>query len=60
MNEEQKTPINLTLSLGAINMILAALGKAPYEQVADLVQVIRDQAVPQISEQAAPAEQPNP
>jgi len=29
-------------------MVLAALAKAPYEQVADLVQSIREQAIPQI------------
>ena len=48
MSEELNTPVNLTLPLGAVNMILSALGKAPYEQVADLVQSIREQASPQI------------
>ena len=48
MNDELKTPINLTLPLGAVNVIMAALGKAPYEQVADLVQAIREQAIPQV------------
>jgi hypothetical protein len=48
MNDELKTPINLTLPLGAVNMVMAALGKAPYEQVAELVQSIREQAIPQI------------
>jgi hypothetical protein len=48
MNDEMKTPINLTLPLGAVNMVMAALGKAPYEQVAELVQSIREQAIPQI------------
>ena len=48
MSEELNKSINLTLPLGAVNLILSALAKAPYEQVADLVQAIRDQALPQI------------
>ena len=48
MNEELNTPIALTLPLGAVNIVLAALAKAPYEQVADLVQAIREQAIPQV------------
>lgn len=48
MNEELNTPINLTLPLGAVNIVLAALAKAPYEQVADLMQSIREQAIPQV------------
>ena len=48
MNEELNTPITLTLPLGGVNMVLAALAKAPYEQVADLVQSIREQAIPQV------------
>jgi len=48
MSEELNTSINLTLPLGAVNMVLSALAKAPYEQVADLVQNIRAQTIPQI------------
>jgi len=48
MSEELNTPITLTLPLGGVNMVLAALAKAPYEQVADLVQAIREQAIPQV------------
>lgn len=48
MNEELNTPIALTLPLGAVNLVLLALAKAPYEQVADLVQSIREQTIPQI------------
>jgi hypothetical protein len=48
MNEELNTPIKLTLPLGAVNIVLAALAKAPYEQVAELVQSIREQAIPQV------------
>jgi hypothetical protein len=38
----------LKLPLGAVNLVLAALAKAPYEQVADLVQSIREQTIPRI------------
>ena len=50
MNEQEvlSTPIELKLPLGAVNVILAALAKAPYEQVADLVQAIKEQAIPQV------------
>lgn len=48
MNEELNAPIKLTLPLGAVNIVMAALGKAPYEQVADVVQSIREQAIPQV------------
>ena len=48
MNQELNTHINLTLPLGAVNIVLAALAKAPSEQVADLVQSIREQAIPQV------------
>ena len=40
--------ITLTLTLTQVNIIMAALGKAPYEAVADVVQAIREQAVPQV------------
>jgi len=58
--ETLATLVKLELPLGAVNMILAALAKAPYEQVADLVQAIREQAIPQIPmpQEAKPAEQP--
>ena len=50
MNEQEilNTKIELKLPLGAVNMVLAALAKAPYEQVADLVQAIKEQAIPQV------------
>jgi hypothetical protein len=40
--------ITLTLTLTQVNVIMAALGKAPYEAVADVVQSIREQAIPQV------------
>lgn len=38
----------LKLSLQEVNTILAALGKAPFEQVAGLIGNIRGQAEPQL------------
>ena len=40
--------INLELSLNEINLILQALGQAPYAQVAELVDKIKGQAIPQV------------
>lgn len=43
--------IHLELELAEVNGILSALGKFPFEQVADLVEKIRDQAIPQVPEE---------
>ena len=40
--------INLDLSVQEINLILQALGQAPYVQVADIVEKIKEQATPQV------------
>lgn len=45
---EPTVTIELKLPLQAVNYIMAILGKQPFEQVADLVQGIREQAVPQL------------
>jgi hypothetical protein len=47
MNEQNVT-IELKLPLNYVNVVLASLGKAPYEAVADVVQAIREQAIPQL------------
>lgn len=58
---DQNVNITLKLPLPAVNAIMAALGKMPFEQVADLVQAIREQAIPQLpvpdvkNETSAPA-----
>jgi len=46
--EVMSTSIKLELPLGAVNLILAFLAKAPYEQVADLIQAVREQTIPQV------------
>lgn len=50
---EQKVTIELTVT--EVNNVLAALSKFPFEQVADLITSIRNQAVAQVP-QEPPAE----
>lgn len=47
MNDQNVT-IELKLPLTAVNFIMGMLGKQPFEQVADLIQGIREQAIPQL------------
>lgn len=46
--ELNSTEITLKLPLGAVNGILAMLAEKPFAQVADLIQAIREQAIPQV------------
>jgi hypothetical protein len=46
--DEKSVSIELKLPLPAVNYIMALLGKQPFEQVADLIQGIRKQAMPQL------------
>lgn len=45
---DPQTPVTLTLDVGAVNGIIIALAKLPYEQTAGLIDAIRAQAVAQI------------
>jgi len=56
MNQTNQQQVNLTLPVQAVEVILAALGKQPFEQVADLFMAIRQQAVSQLNEQPAAEE----
>jgi hypothetical protein len=47
--------ITLDLTVNEINLIFAALGQAPYAQVAELFEKIKVQAVPQV--EALPKEE---
>lgn len=48
--------LKFELSIEEANLILAALGKAPFEQVASLISKLREQAQPQLAaQQTAPA-----
>jgi hypothetical protein len=50
------TEIKLTLTLDEVNNILGALGNISYVQVKDLIEKVRNQAIPQA--QAAEAANP--
>ena len=43
--------INLNLTVNDVNVVLQALGNAPYVQVFELIEKIRDQAGPQVQAQ---------
>lgn len=60
MQLDGKTPLNLTLTLDMVNIVLAALSTQSYERVAGIIAAIQQQAAPQISipqGTAAPAAQ---
>ena len=44
----ENTEITIKLPLAQVNLIMGALAKAPYEVVADTIQAIREQAIPQV------------
>jgi len=48
--------MTLDLTINEVNLILQALGNAPYAQVFELVQKIRDQAQSQIQTAPTPEE----
>jgi hypothetical protein len=48
--------INLTLSVEQIDLILSVLAKAPYEVSAEIINEIRNQAIPQLSKEESPSE----
>jgi len=48
--------MNFEFTIEEVNVIMAALGRAPYETVFQLVEKIRQQAAPQIQQQQASAE----
>lgn len=45
-NDVNENKIELTL--GLVNAILQYLGTRPYAEVADMIQAIREQAIPQV------------
>lgn len=51
MNDE--TVVSIELTVTEVNNVLAALSKFPFEQVADLIAKVRNQAIAQVP--AAPA-----
>jgi hypothetical protein len=52
--------LKFEFTIDEANLVLAALSKAPYEQVAGLIAKVREQAAPQVQPpQAAQAESVN-
>ena len=45
--------IDIKLTVNEVNAILLALAKQPYETVAQLIEKIREQAIPQVPEDQA-------
>lgn len=45
--------IDIKLTVNEVNAILLALAKQPYESVAQLIEKIREQAIPQVPEDQA-------
>jgi hypothetical protein len=48
---EEKAPevsVSIELTVTEVNNVLAALAKFPFEQVADLIQKVRNQAIAQL------------
>lgn len=48
MSANGNTPINLTLPLDAVNIVLTALSAQPYNNVVGTINSIQQQAVPQV------------
>lgn len=59
MENDQTLELNLSLSIAEINVILRSLGKHPFEEIAALIQKIKQQGEVQLAEmQQGQAEQP--
>ena len=59
MENDQTLELNLSLSIAEINVILRALGKHPFEEIAALIQKIKQQGEVQLAEmQQRQTEQP--
>lgn len=50
--------IILKLNVNAVNVVLSALARAPYGDVADVIILIRDQATPQVEAASKAAPEP--
>lgn len=56
---DPKTPITLVLPLNAVEGVIAALMKLPYEQSAQLIEEVRNQAIRALQPPADPAPTPS-
>lgn len=57
MDQQQPVVLSIQLNLDQINVILATLGKLPYETIAPLMSSIQAQATQQLQQMQAQAEQ---
>ena len=58
MENDQTLELNLSLSIAEINVVLRSLGKHPFEEIAALIQKIKQQGEVQLAEmQQGQAEQ---
>jgi hypothetical protein len=53
MPQPRNPDISLTLDMEAVNKMLRILGRQPFEDVADLIMDIRQQAAPQLQQAAS-------
>jgi len=58
LTEGSKMEIILKLNVNAVNVVLSALARAPYGDVADVINAIRDQAAPQVEAASKAAPEP--
>ena len=54
----EQTVINLNLTVAEVNVILRSLGKHPFEEIAALIQKIKQQGESQLAETQAPPPAP--
>jgi hypothetical protein len=54
--EQTMNDKKIELTLGLVNAVMQYLGTRPYAEVADMVQAIREQAIPQVPMPEAKAE----
>lgn len=60
MKIDGNTPVNVTLNLEQLNVVLTSLGSQPYDRVAPIVTSIQQQVTTQINALQTPPAPPEP
>jgi hypothetical protein len=60
MKIDGNTPVNVTLNLEQLNVVLTSLGTQPYDRVAPIVASVQQQVTQQINALQAPPAPPAP
>lgn len=60
MKIDGNTPVNVTLNLEQLNVVLTSMGTQPYDRVAPIVASIQQQVTTQINALQAPPVPPEP